>query len=697
MTAEHPRTRSPLATLGFWSVIALLIAIFVRYGLVSSFDFRLFTDRELARGAVFFDHPFATGSEMTGHGARLPGALLGLLFAVPQALSPDPHGVWLLQFTLVGLAAATLAISTRETLGPVAALIAGWLSVTTFAADNTINVLWNPGFLPLPATIATVGLVRLFGQGRADGLDLLALGTALGVQVHASALGLAVAAIPALIWRAPVGLRQRLPLAAGIVLLVLSPYLVEEALHDGQNTASWWGPGSEGGGPGWRPRMVFGHLAFLLALPDLAYPGRTGPVVDIVARVPLLICAGLVVRGLRDRTGADPRAAMVGGLGLTVATYLFSLGWIDTPEPVPRYLTAVSPAFAIIAVAPLAALLDRSRSNLRTAAGVGVSALAWLLVLAAWGKVGTHYVHPLPQGWASWRAAEARLAQARDHLHWTLEDQVRATVWVTAYGSGNLDYGLGPGLAAPLHHAGVQFKGSAPPPCALLLIPDQPQQRRPLPADDAVLAEVVPGASLIEAYPLDAGGRLLVYDTGAARCPTTLIQRYVDLPVEAELRALPAPPGCLAALPLPAPTGTTRVATRLPGTPDDPRCMGGASATVAIDLGREGHNGTFTLHSAQLRGFADNAGWYSSISVHRPRLRLTSTTTGEVLDVLLEDGQVGGMGAATPLTVTAPLPAGAWQVDLLVELPQRQPTELGHRPTPPYQELRIPLLQSWNP
>lgn len=652
----------------------------VRFGAVSSFGYRLFTDRELARGATFFDAPSGLGAETTGVGARLPGALLGLLFALPQQLTTDPHAVWRLQLTLATVGAVALSLAARPTFAAAPALLAGYLCLCQYGVHDTVSVLWNPGFLVLPAVIATVGLLRAVAAQRTDGLDLLVCGAALGLQVHASALALGLAALPAVLWLGPPGALRRLPRALGLGALLLLPYLLDEARSGGQNTALWLQQ-ADATARGWRVAPVWSHAAFLAGLPELARPGGAPAWPHLLDRAALLLGVALAIAA-----APAARRRVYLALALTIGLYLLSLGQNKTPEPVPRYVTALGPAFALLLAAPWVELAARRRPY--------VAAL-WLALLLPFASPGLDYLRPTPAAWTSWRAADRRLAEVRSRLDWTLEQQVRRTVWAWSSPSGALSYGLGPGMAAPLHHEGASFLGSAPGPCALLLVPMRPGPTRG-PSGAAALAEVVPDATLLDAQPLDAGGELLVFDPGPRRCPTTLIQRYVDLPVEAQLRALQPPPACLHAAPIDGPPGLTRLAVRLPADARDLSCKGQPGFLLAVDLQPHGGSLTATLHSAQLRGFGDNSGWLGSFGIEQPRLAFRDAT-GETSELTFEPGPVGGMGAATPLSATVPLAGGPWQVELRLDLPEAQPTELGGRSAAPRQPLAVRLLDAYTP
>src|SRR5690606_1402300 len=101
-----------------------------------------------------------------------------------------------------------------------------------------------------------------------------------------------------------------------------------------------------------------------------------------------------------------------------------------------------------------------------------------------------------------------------------------------------------------------------------------------------------------------------------------------------------------------------------------------------VDLVPRGERLEVRLSSNQLRGRADNVGWYQSVAVAAPTLVLRAD--GERVEVPFSDGIVGGVGAVTPLTVALAAPAGAWEVALRV-----QPRDPGA----PWSEARGPTLE----
>ncbi|MCB9665876.1 MAG: hypothetical protein H6732_17355 [Alphaproteobacteria bacterium] len=635
---------------------AALAGVLVRHGLTASFGVTLFTDRELLRGALFPAEGATLGAEMTGVGARLPGPLLGLLFALPRLVSHDPHAVFALQLGLAAVALLVVGLAVGRRLGPAAAAVALLAGVLPMPVQHTLAILWNPGFLPLPVALLGVGLLRLLHDRDARGLDLVVVGAALGAQVHASAGVLLVAALPAVALSGADGLGRRVPRALGWGALVLAPYAVGELLSGGANTRLLLSGGSRGA---WSPGVAADHVAMLVGLWHARDLGLDGD--GLRRALPLAVAAGGVLGAAWrwSRPGPAPAARAVAGTGLTLVLYLLALGLGPAPEPVPRYLLAAVPLLAVVLGGTVGAVLSvLEPTRLRPAAFVALAALA----VGVAGGVPTPLgalLHPEVAGPGTWRELTAVIDAVRAHTGWTLQRTVGRTVWATRWADGTVTWGLGPAVGSLLHEAGTPFEGSGDPPCAVVLTDALEEEAAPLDAA-VVLAGVAEDARVLETARLPGDRTLLLYARDGRRCPTSMVQRYVDLPREAALRTLWRDLPCREARALGA--EGTRWALRLPA-----RTAGGCegSPPLVLEVAVEARPGELraTLHSAQLRGLADNGGWLSSAGVLRPTLRLHGA--GGEAEVVIEPGGVGGRGPATPLASWwVQVPSGTWEAVL---------------------------------
>jgi hypothetical protein len=235
---------------------------------------------------------------------------------------------------------------------------------------------------------------------------------------------------------------------------------------------------------------------------------------------------------------------------------------------------------------------------------------------------------------ASYRAVRATLSGLQVHTGWPLERVVAVTSWRHLDGDQPAPTRAWPAVDHLLAPPGLSFPGSGEGPCALLT----PSPQSPLDVPELerqtlarVHLEWVEGP-----VDLGAGWSLVLYQPTVGRCPTTMSQRYVDTPEEAWLRAGEA-----------SAPGRWRVD------------LDGPAYRVGVTLSR----GVATLHSAQLRGYADNGGWYGWRALLRPRLVMTRGA--ETAEVVLAEDVVGQAWEATP--VSAPLPAGAWTVRLVAD------------------------------
>ena len=645
-------------TLGVVALGALLLAVLAMlldHVLHNSFRYLLFTDRELLRGARLWTDLPTTGPEMTGAGVRLPGPLLPLLFGLPRLVSTDPHAVYALQWVGAGASVLVLARSASRHLGPWIAVAAVYLSVAPQLWRDTLTLLWNPGFLPLPIALMTAGLLSWVVGRDPRGLTWFGVGAGLGVQIHMSTMALVAASLPVLYLTRPPGAGAALRRAAMWFGLLLAPYLVGEVLTGGANLRIGWEAG--GGGPPRGPwwNRVADQVVMLADARHAAgwWQDLHRDPVSVAMRTMPWVAGLLGLVGAALRRGQDPdarrpsdRASLA--LGSIAALYLVSLGASSTPEPVPRYLMAVLPVLGVATAAGVQASLTRLGHLTGRAPALAVAVL--LFLGTAWGFGGGRI--QLPDDVGTWRGLTQRIDALQQHQGWTLEDVTRRTLWTHWDAQGRLSLQAGPswpGTGILLHNAGVPFQGSGAPPCALYI---HPSDGAPLSLQDTrrVLDEAVPRSTLLADFVPAPGERVLIYAPHEARCPTSMVQRYVDLATEAELhrrwRDLP----CLQGAPLPAPPDTARFATTVPVFDPDDGCRMGQTIAAAIDLHLTPGGLTATLHSNQLRGRADNTGWYSSARIVRPTVWLEPLDGGPPTTLPIHDGTVGGVGIATPLT-----------------------------------------------
>ncbi len=662
-----------------WGLVVVLLGMLVHQGLHNSFHYRLFSDRELLRGARFWTDLPTSGSEMTGAGVRLPGPLLPLLFWLPRLVSTDPHAVYALQLAAAGAAIVLLAHATAKHLGPWAAAVATYLAVAPMPWRHTITMLWNPGFLPLPVACITAGLLAWVMGRDTRGLTWVAIGAGLGVQVHMSTMGLIIACLPVLILTRPPDAMAATRRALAWFGLLMAPYIVGEILSGGANLRIYWSASSavlpDGGFLG----KVTDQLAMLLSARNAAdglQMARQAPAQLALTALPWLAGiaglanAGWLVLGKGRQAPSSARACLA--LGASGALYVLLLGLSSAPEPVPRYLIAALPILSVATAAGWQTTLA-TLGNTRWGRGPAY-ALGGCVVVGTWWGTGTAWMrlaNTLPADSGTWQGLHARIQTIQTRQDWTLGEVFQRTLWTRRSGDGELSLRHAPswpGMSTLLHNQGVQFHGSGAPPCALYIVQTTDE---PLSEDTAhrVLAELLPDAVPESSFVPNLHERVVIYDRPDQPCPTSMVQRYIDLPVEAQLHDQWASLPCLRGTPLPAPEGTARFGTAIPAHDPQGPCLAGLSAAAAIDLHLDDMEIAVTLHSKQLRGLADNFGWFSSIRIQDPTLHLEPLDGSPSFEIRIARGSVGGVGVVTPLSTPphpwSPTPSRVvWSFDL---------------------------------
>ncbi len=346
---------------------------------------------------------------------------------------------------------------------------------------------------------------------------------------------------------------------------------------------------------------------------------------------------------LAERVGRV--AAVLGdGVGDSVAWPALWVGWAAAAWWAAGRDRAVGSAAALVLLAYVAGVFYRVEGRYLVVVGPAVAWMVatqprWRWLAAALLAAQLPWSARFAPGddHASYRAVRQTIDALQDHTGWPLERVVAVTSWRHLDGDQPAPTRAWPAVDHLLAPRGLSFPGSGEGPCALLT----PTRQAPLDVPELELhtrarvhLEWVEGP-----VDLGAGWSLVLFQPTLGRCPTTMSQRYVDTPEEAWLRA-----------------GEASAAGRWRVDLDGPAYRVGV--TIA--------DGVATLHSAQLRGYADNGGWYAWRALLRPRLTLTRGD--EVVEVVLAEDVVGQAWEATPVSARLPpLTPGGWTVRLLAD------------------------------
>lgn len=179
------------------ALLALAVLVLLAGRLASAGDtaMTIWGDRDLWRALAVPEHWPLSGPESNG-GTRAVGGAFYLLLAALLALG---HSVIAVNLAVVLLFAASVLLIglffAREVSPLAGALIAATLAGSVILAQ-TMGV-WNPGFILIFATLATLCGYRFLASGRALPLGMAVASIAIGMQIHLQitqvAVGLALA------------------------------------------------------------------------------------------------------------------------------------------------------------------------------------------------------------------------------------------------------------------------------------------------------------------------------------------------------------------------------------------------------------------------------------------------------------------------------------------------------------------------
>lgn len=665
------------------SVLGLgMAALAVARVVVSRFDHRIWADRELMRGAHFFDEWPTTGAELSyAVGARIPGGALYALVAFGQLIHDSPVAVQRLIYTLDTLGALAVAWVVSRAAGRLAAVatFGVWLSVAV--VHEGLAQIWNPAFMPAFVAMAMVGAYKVAADRDARGWAALGLGLALAAQMHLSAIPFGATLLLLTLLAVPV--EGALWMAAAVLLAVgtYTPYLISESRDGWLNTHMLMNqPHLSHTVPMWLHGQRWGDAVQLLPALSLHRGAPWMPDwTHALAWLTFPTFAWGLVRAARGAWAGD-----AGDRGLFVliasivptAAYMFADPYIATE---PRYFFVFVPGLAVGCGVGVADLVRRAEAlSAPLAAVLAAAPVVAILSASTWW---------IPNQGLQERAIEryeAALDQARTKAGWTWTELAGRTVIVGADTPGAWRASFG--MDDMLRRHGGEFPGSLAPPCGMLLLDLQ--------AGDEVAAkiptsvEVGPsGFRWIENTLLAPDVRWVVYDPGTALCPTAMVERYRDLPAELELRQLAdtLPLGTARALPASDPA-TRRWALAVPADPSG----GVLPMVVGLTLTRRGESLDVRIDSAQLRGESFNTGWFVPSLVDRPRLKVTRPD-GTEEEVAILDGHLGYRAASTPVTRSVSLAAGPGKLTLVLDVVHHVVGAPWPMPSPESTRFEIPL------
>jgi hypothetical protein len=322
-------------------------------------------DRDLWRALTIRSSWPAAGPEING-GLRPPGGAFYLLLGAILAIQPSVLAANVGLLALFAASLLLLGIFLAREVNPQA----GAFAAAALAGSPTLNQIlevWNPGFLLLFATTATLFGYRYLKTGRASALGIAAAATAVGLQIHLQIFQLAIALAagslirhPRWTWRHSLALvlglgLPYLPLAiGGDYPLLASAVPVPAGAFE--NYVLW------GFDPQEKIRLIYGLLG---GTPETGGPAAGGPfnglaalsmAGDLLAALLALGFLGWAISSSRQDFMVDSTGRPIGFFALVTLVF-FLVGLASTVSA--RHMVAAWPAVAAMTGLAADAVLRR--------------------------------------------------------------------------------------------------------------------------------------------------------------------------------------------------------------------------------------------------------------------------------------------------------------------------------------------------
>ncbi|MTJ82440.1 MAG: hypothetical protein F8N37_15720 [Telmatospirillum sp.] len=373
---------------------------------VGDTDLTVWGDRDLWR--ALFGPLQVLGPEING-GARPPGGAFYLLLRLLLAGNPGIAAAHAGVLVLFALSVALLALALARGSGPRAAVLGAALMAGSPILDEVLRV-WNPGYILLFATVATLCGQHYLERGRALSLGVAAAALAIGSQIHLQMIlpGLALL-LAALIRRPGWSHRHTLALAAGLVLPFLpalagggfEPAAVKAAPMPGGVADNYLLGGFD----------PLGKLSLALAL--LGGPTALPTAPPPAGLIPALLGQGLAVilcgAGLAGAIGpAGRRGAML----FPLLVGLFFLIEVAASSINVRHVVAAIPALALLGARAGDRILARLEQRSSRAAGLLAGAILCLAAAPSVTQATSLLTRARPSGLTPLQAEIAATAKA---------------------------------------------------------------------------------------------------------------------------------------------------------------------------------------------------------------------------------------------------------------------------------------------
>jgi len=175
------------------------------------------------------------GPEMSLSG-RIPGGLYYYFLRSLMTISASPLFIYHVHTFLGLLSLSAIYIYLAKYFGTVSALLSGLFFATTPALVILLTELWNPSFIPLPATIIALLTCQIFSRRGKNSIIWIFVVAALGLQFHFNLLLLGAVTLSIVGATKYRGSYRQWVIGGFLFILIFVPYLIDEFSNDFSNS-----------------------------------------------------------------------------------------------------------------------------------------------------------------------------------------------------------------------------------------------------------------------------------------------------------------------------------------------------------------------------------------------------------------------------------------------------------------------------
>jgi len=236
---ENVRARGSKASLPAYTVILMIpvvIGVAARFVFPDSFNYSIWSDRDLLRASQIWEFFPVEGAEINGaHYARVPGGFYYYILALIQMLAEQPVAIYVLLSSAVVGGFYAVYRTGRVIFGVAGAIASTGAYALSPGVLASAQQIWNP-ILTLPMTACIYLLLVMVLRGRAWALPVLIALLMITIQVHLSNLALLVGVGVVLVVVPHEAKAKHWALSLFAVFAIFAPYIAVELGNGFVNT-----------------------------------------------------------------------------------------------------------------------------------------------------------------------------------------------------------------------------------------------------------------------------------------------------------------------------------------------------------------------------------------------------------------------------------------------------------------------------